>query len=825
MSNLMIDKLKHIDRSRKDLQSVLETKGVDLTNSNKSLDSLIANVGQLSLHNDVNPDTWEGVMEKEDPGTYWKGDEDWGNIIDIDAIMEADTQEYTGKIFYLVRCSDNTVLHDATNGYTNKAIIGLQAFRFSDQNPDDQLATTTAHTWDSTKDIIAPNGEHFRWIIGYTNSTTAITLWQSRYFRPEAVVYWSGTFRGICFEDAAPSGSTTDTQYHYYNGTKYEVLSSFSITNHDANALRCEAPRYFEVKEPVVTQFITGDLDTRYAGSAFNNRTKTVIIDGTCVVEFVKSHMHVCTYFRSTKPGYEKALHISGASIDEVSNVYYYVNVSGCKGKVWAYVNNGYVRLYGNMPRTAWCYFGAINNSNILCDDIGGINNDGVANATNTNFECKRILGTVNDGAFRYFRGHIKFDSIGGGIGKYAFRDCSRMPTEIICIRPDDYTGTNSIQHGAFMGTPVEKIDLRDSAITSMAGGVSADYSTNDVSFSTGPFTGMDRLKILHFPKSMTTIPSYLCHRISTLTTVTLPENLTSIGSYAFAECDSLESIIIPETVQTIGEYAFSGCNNLLTAEVNSATMTTVPTRLFNGCTSLQKVVLPPKTITLNEGIFSGCASLERVILPNTVNYIGNYCFEYCERVKSIQYENPDIGTMTNMGDYCLQGCRSLTELFKLDGLLGYSSTSIKYVFFMECSSMTFTVLPKKPTNANDSNYRSNFYKNTNAKILVPEDYAYTGQLFLGGANWNIRNFLDFIQSIPDRTGGTATNFSLGNDFKYTYFLQSNTSSTASFTVYSIYKNYYVKEIDGVLEYSTTQKDDTWILVSDYVTAKNCTLA
>jgi hypothetical protein len=40
-----------------------------------------------------------------------------------------------------------------------------------------------------------------------------------------------------------------------------------------------------------------------------------------------------------------------------------------------------------------------------------------------------------------------------------------------------------------------------------------------------------------------------------------------------------------------------------------------------------------------------------------------------------------------------------------------------------------------------------------------------------------------------------------------------------------VYSKYYVKEIDGVLEGSATQEDDTWILVSDYVAAKNCTLS
>ena len=823
MSNLMIDKLKHIDNSRKDLQSILETKGVNLTGSNKSLDSLISNVGQLSLINEVNSDTWEGVTEQDDPGVYWKGDEDWGSLIDIDAIMEADTNEYTGKIFYLIRCSDNTVLNDAPNGYTNRAIVGLQAFRFSDSGSD-ELSTTTAHTWDSTKDIIAPNGERFRWIIGYTNSTTAVTLWQSRYFRPEAVVYWSGTFRGICFEDAAPASNTEDTYYHYYNGTTYSYFTTFSITNYHVDYLRCTAPRYFEVKNGVETQFITGDLDQRYGGSVFNNRTKTVIIDGTCVVEFVKSTMYTCSYFRSTKPGYEKALHMSGSAIDEVSNSYYYADVSGCKRKFWCNVHNAYLRLYGNMKEGTACYFGQLINTNVLCDDIGSLNENGVSCSINSNFECKRILGTVGNYAFREFSGHIKFDSIARGIGKYAFLNCKYMPTEVIVRKTEGYTGTHSLETGAFEGTNVEKIDMRDSAITSVNGGYNVDDLSNSYILCS-PFSGATKLKIIHFPKNMTAIGSRLCQRLQGVTTITLPENLVSIGEYAFSDCDSLESITIPETIQSIGQYAFNNCTNLKTADINSITLTSIPTRMFTGCTSLMKVTLPPKCASISDGAFSYCASLENVTLPNTVNYIGEYAFEYCERLKSIRHIDPSVGAITNMGQYAFQGCRSLTDLFHLDAIIGYSSTSFYYMYFMECDSMTFVVLSVKPTNANDGRYANHFYRNTNAKILVPEDYAYTGTLFLGGANWCIRNFLDFIQSIPDRTGGTATKFSLGNDFDYTYFLQSNTASGAAFTVYSIYKNYYVKEIDGILEYSTTQEDDTWILVSDYVAAKNCTLS
>ena len=196
----MLNKLKHIDGSRRDLQDILERKGVDLSNSNKSLDSLVGNVAQLSLNNDVSPEDWTGVTPQEEPTTYWKGDEDWKELIDIDAIMEADTQAYTNKAFFLIRCSDNELLNDESTGYSQYGLIGFQAYRFSDQEEGTALGTTSAHKFDASKDIIASNGERFRWIIGYTNVITSIVMWQSIYLIPRRIqpVSFIPKIRNIC---------------------------------------------------------------------------------------------------------------------------------------------------------------------------------------------------------------------------------------------------------------------------------------------------------------------------------------------------------------------------------------------------------------------------------------------------------------------------------------------------------------------------------------------------------------------------------------------------------------------------------------------------
>lgn len=834
----MINKLKHIDNSRKDLQSILETKGVDLTNSNKSLDSLIANVGQLSLNNEVNPDTWEGVMKQDDPGKYWKGDEDWKDLIDIDAIMEADTNEYQGKVFFLIRCSDNPALNDYSEGYTARAIVGLQAFRFSDSGMD-ETSSTTNHAWDASKDIIAPNGERFRWIIGYTSSTTAVMLWQSRYLIPEAVVYWSGTFRGICFEDAPPAGSSGNAcNYAYDNGSGgYSYYTSFSITNYSTSYLMVQAPRYFEVKEAVTTQFVIGDYGDRYTASATNYRTRTIIVDGTVVCEFMRNHAYACTYARFTKPGYRRYLNLQLYSREDKvheENAYVYADVSGCQGTIWCCVSNGYVELHGDIDAVSTLQFSKMYHTNILAGNVWTL--AGAEGSTDCNFECAIIHGNINERCFMDWNGHIKFDYIEQNIGTWAFWNAKYIPTEIIVKQREDDTAVYTMGHNPFLNTDVEKIDLRDSGITALSSTGLDPETVNNSSgthdpIKTQPFYGAKKLKIIHLPKNMTSIPAWGLSRLPSVTTITLPENLVTINQYAFADCPLLESIVIPATIQTIGTYAFSGCGNLKTLEINSDITDTIPERMCNQCTSLEKVILPEKLVKISVGAFASCYNLENVILPNTVTNIADYAFEYNYKLKSIQYEDPSAGAMMYLGAYCFQECHSLIELFDLSSIVdGMRGNSIGYDYlyhpFLHCFSMTFTLLSKKPTNLNDSYYYQYFYRLTGAKILVPEDYAYTGTLQLYGANWEIRNFLDFIQSIPDRTGGTATKFALGADYRNTGYKNSATDVAQPYSIYpTVYSKYYVKEIDGVLEYSTTQEDDTWILVSDYVAAKNCTLS
>lgn len=822
MSNLMINKLKHIDNSRKDLQSLLETKGVNLSNSSKSLDGLISNVGQLSLHNEVNPDTWEGVQEKPDPGVYWKGDEDWRDLIDIDAIMAADTYEYTGKVFYLIRCSDNVGLDDFETGYTNSAILGFQAYRFSDQEDVITLSSNTAHHFAKNKDIVAPNGERFRWIIGYTNSTTSVNIWQSAYLVPEAVVYWSGTYRGICFEDAFDDGC----YFYYYdaNGTEKEVYyNSYLPSGYNISAAGNFAPRYFEVKEGVDTQSIIGFTSSSNARGydRINRRTRTIIVDGYCRCEFVRSSAIFCDYIRLSKPGYKKRLTLTCHTNIAPGTAYVYADISECAGTVDCNATNGYFRLAGDSLATI--NPGTCVDVNILCDNIGTMGS--AAYSTNTNFECGDIRYSINANAFRDFDGYIKIGKIGRNIGNYAFYNCRHIPTEIIVERPEGDTTTHTLGYAPFFGSNVEKIDLTNSGITGIQAG-SYDPGSHIDYGNRACFYGARALKILHLPKILKTIPSWGIARTN-LETITLPEQLVTIAENAFYGNTDLISISsIPSTIQSIGNNAFAECRKLVALEMSSNSMTSLPEGLCSACVSLERVIIPDKISTINTNAFAYCRSLKHFVLPDSVLYLGQTVFQRCEQLESIVYANPEVGRMLNINQYCFQGCRSLKEIFDLSHLMGHSDEKTFCGYFIDCPNLTITILPTKPVNAHNDNYRNSFYKNTGAKLLMPADYNYGSTLILAGADWRPRNFLDFIQSLPDRTGLTKLTLDLGNDFNHTEWVLGNyTAGDTPYKIYSsVYSKGYIKEIDGILEYSTTQEDDTWTLVADYVAAKNWTL-
>ena len=127
-------------------------------------------------------------------------------------------------------------------------------------------------------------------------------------------------------------------------------------------------------------------------------------------------------------------------------------------------------------------------------------------------------------------------------------------------------------------------------------------------------------------------IPSTVCRigesafeNDTSLTEITIPGPYVSVGSRAFAMCENLKSVTIPD-VMLLEENAFVGCKNLKQINLSSKDQLHIYSRAFNGCMSLEQIVIPESTggyeTGLEQGAFHDCPRLKKIYLPKTLTKI-----------------------------------------------------------------------------------------------------------------------------------------------------------------------------------------------------------
>ncbi len=134
-------------------------------------------------------------------------------------------------------------------------------------------------------------------------------------------------------------------------------------------------------------------------------------------------------------------------------------------------------------------------------------------------------------------------------------------------------------------------------------------------------------------PDNITEIPAGTFRGNKSLITITIPEGVTSIGAYAFADCSNLATIVIPETVTYIGEHAFDGCTALIADESNwdSGVFYVGKHAVMSDDEKIQQaggdITLRDGTISIVARAFMGKKNLHRVVIPDTVVWIGEQAF------------------------------------------------------------------------------------------------------------------------------------------------------------------------------------------------------
>ena len=325
---------------------------------------------------------------------------------------------------------------------------------------------------------------------------------------------------------------------------------------------------------------------------------------------------------------------------------------------------------------------------------------------------------------------------INGGtiIPEKAFQNVTTLKTIVL---PNTLT---TINKNAFDGSGIESLELPSSFKTIGANAfqnckslTSVDMSNTGVTtIPTYAFYNCTKLKTVTLPSTVTSISTYTFKWCHDLESINLPENLTSIGSYAFQGCSSLESITLPKKLDTINMYAF---NNTSLKSIDLSYVRTIDKYAFAGtdieslsilnynknnykvniknyafanCTKLTTLNYNNETNNTNSdyfrNLFSGCSALSDVTLGSSCAILGEYMFENCTSLKTINLskvgtikdyafygsglEEVNIASGTTVKKNAFEKCLNLVKVtFNNDANISTGT-------FIDCEKLTTVVLP-----------------------------------------------------------------------------------------------------------------------------------
>jgi len=277
-------------------------------------------------------------------------------------------------------------------------------------------------------------------------------------------------------------------------------------------------------------------------------------------------------------------------------------------------------------------------------------------------------------------------------IGNYAFDCCENLKNIYIT----DLSAWCKIDFGFFYSNPLsfaENLYLDNELITDLE-------IPNDITIiKKSVFENYTLLKSVIIPNSVTSIDGLAFCDCKNLTSITVPDSVTDIsynafyntgyynnssnwengvlyignhlieaesvisGSYtikpktkmisddAFSDCNELTSITIPESVISIGEFAFEYCDSLTSVHITDLSAWCK----INFCGAFSNPLLYAKNLYLNnelvtdlvipnditeikDSVFEGCTSLVSITIPVSVINIGDWAFEYCEKLSNVYY-------------------------------------------------------------------------------------------------------------------------------------------------------------------------------------------
>jgi len=217
------------------------------------------------------------------------------------------------------------------------------------------------------------------------------------------------------------------------------------------------------------------------------------------------------------------------------------------------------------------------------------------------------------------------------------------------------------------------------------------DVEYTVTSIASNAFYSSPEMTSVSIPKSVTTIKHergffYNCNKLASIVVEEGNPNYDSReGCNAIIETASNKLIrgangsFVPNSVTTIGEGAFWRCNISALSIPNS--VTTIEYSAFWG-SKLATISIPNSVTTIQSSAFAGCSELTSVYIGTGLENIGEYIFDECYKLKTIEINNNALVSKNYTGEEAnvasLLGGQYVEEI-----VLGEEVTSVgDYAFF-----------------------------------------------------------------------------------------------------------------------------------------------
>lgn len=280
-----------------------------------------------------------------------------------------------------------------------------------------------------------------------------------------------------------------------------------------------------------------------------------------------------------------------------------------------------------------------------------------------------------------------------------------------------------------------------------------------------------------------------------------------------FDGCQSLETVLLPQKITRIEQVAFRYCSSLKSVRIPNSVLS-MDSYCFEGCASLQNIVLPNSLNSISEFAFKDCSKLESITIPSNVKSIGNGVFKGCTNLQEINVASDNLYYKSIQGVLFDKEETSLIQMPANSQILTYeipaSVKSLGHSAFDGCTQLKeIHCLPTTPPTITVSGFSSEVLNN--CKLYIPKG-SYNAYWVAQG--WgDFKNIIEGDGSIDSaliignwklltHNGQVATHVTFNNDGTFLY-------TSVNDGAYSEHGNY---KIENNILYEKFSDEATWCM-------------